>query len=87
MEKYYNRGGQILKLSIIFWILETIFFLIIQGWHWDATTQVEKFCDKFVGYGIDIGVIFIFLAFMKTTEYVINFSKDYSEYFKNDIYK
>ena len=34
--------------AAIFWIIETILFLIIEGWHYEATNTVEKWCDKVV---------------------------------------
>jgi len=34
--------------SFVFWIIETIVFLIIEGWHLKATHPVEIYCDKTV---------------------------------------
>lgn len=33
---------------VILWILETLFFLIIEGWHLKATNPIEIFFDKVV---------------------------------------
>jgi hypothetical protein len=33
-------------LGFIFWLLETIIFLIIEGWHIKATHPIEINCDK-----------------------------------------
>lgn len=30
----------------IFWAIETILFLIIEGWHFEAISPVEIFCDN-----------------------------------------
>ncbi len=38
-------------LVFFFWIAETSVFLYTQGWHWQATTRHEIFCDKIVSYG------------------------------------
>jgi hypothetical protein len=34
--------------GFIFWIIETIVFLIIEGWHWKAKNPIEIYCDKTV---------------------------------------
>ena len=35
-------------LSFSFWFIETIIFLIIDGWHYKATNPIEIYCDKLV---------------------------------------
>jgi len=32
----------------IFWLLETIVFLIIEGWHYKATNHIEIYLDSIV---------------------------------------
>lgn len=34
--------------SFIFWILETVAFLSIEGWHWKATNPIEIWFDSVV---------------------------------------
>jgi len=34
--------------GIFFWIVETLVFLIIEGWHYEATNSIEIYCDKIV---------------------------------------
>jgi hypothetical protein len=36
--------------GFIFWLLETIVFLIIEGWHIKATHPIEINCDNIVSY-------------------------------------
>jgi hypothetical protein len=36
--------------GFIFWLLETIVFLIIEGWHIKATHPIEINCDEIVLY-------------------------------------
>ena len=57
--KQTNELAQkILRLVIIFWIVETIIFLIIEGWHWSATNSIEILCDKIVIYIFAIWIFF-----------------------------
>ena len=30
----------------IFWAIETIIFLLIEGWHLKATSEIEIYCDS-----------------------------------------
>lgn len=30
----------------VFWAIENILFLIIEGWHFSATNPIEVYCDK-----------------------------------------
>jgi hypothetical protein len=34
--------------GLLFWSVETIIFLIIEGWHWKATNPTEIWCDNAV---------------------------------------
>jgi len=42
LAKSFWTGG------FIFWLTETIIFLIIEGWHLKATNPIEIYCDKIV---------------------------------------
>lgn len=48
LKKYYYLCGLLFRLGWIFWLLETAFFLVEQGWHWKATTIGERVCDTIV---------------------------------------
>ena len=34
--------------GFIFWAIETIIFLLIEGWHLKATSKIEIYCDSLV---------------------------------------
>ena len=38
----------VLKIAFWFWILETVVFLFIDGWHWTAVNPIEIELDKIV---------------------------------------
>ena len=54
--------------SFAFWIIETIIFLIIEGWHWKATNKIEIYCDKLVNnmwlFGFNLTTYFLLFVFM-----------------------
>ena len=52
LSKLFLFGG------VLFWILETLFFIIIYGWHWNAYNVIEKICDNFAMWLITIGFAF-----------------------------
>lgn len=62
LAKNFYIGG------FVFWIIETIIFLIYEGWHWEATNPIEIYCDKIVSsmwnfaitLSVCIGVYYIF---------------------------
>lgn len=71
MKKYFNLGNWILEVTFVFWILETIIFLILQGWHLKATTHAEKICDLVANAGFIVSFALFFVAFSRTTKYMI----------------
>lgn len=50
-----------------FWFVETIWFLILEGWHWKATSPNEIIADRIVSF-----MIFIWLIlFIKSLDIII----------------
>jgi len=47
----------VFAISLITWISETAFFLIKEGWHWEATSVYEKNFDKAVFIMTTIGLV------------------------------
>lgn len=46
--RWTNIVLYIFWLTALFWIAETAFFIIIEGWHETATNPIEKICDSVV---------------------------------------
>ena len=44
------------------WIVETIVFQIIDGWHWKAISPAEKLVDNILGYVAFAAFIFLILS-------------------------
>lgn len=54
--------------GFIFWIIETIIFLIIEGWHLKATNPSEIYCDKIASnmwtFALNLTLCVILYAFL-----------------------
>lgn len=46
IKKHYNRLIIIGRIFVIFWVSETIFFLLRDGSHYKAISYQEKICDN-----------------------------------------
>lgn len=44
LKKYYNKAKISIKIAFVFWIVETIVFLFIHGWHY-YPIGIEKYFD------------------------------------------
>lgn len=55
------RISQIFGIAfLIFWQVETWYFIIRDGWHWKAITEAEKTCDGIASMLLTISFIFFF---------------------------
>ncbi len=62
MKKKYELSMKIFLIGSIFWVLETVIFLTIEGWHWKAISPMEIMCDKIVTYTFGVALFFWFLS-------------------------
>ena len=51
--------------SMILWVVETVGFLIYEGWHIEATHNLEIALDKTVSFMITLALMFLILALYK----------------------
>lgn len=56
MKKIYNSGLIIIISTTIFWLIYTVVFLFIDGWHFKAISQIEKLCDIITNISWRIGI-------------------------------
>lgn len=61
--------------TILFWLSETISFLIIEGWHWKATSRAEILCDSIVTLAVNVIIILFFVVFINVIDYLLTPSK------------
>lgn len=59
--------------GFIFWLLETIVFLIIEGWHIKATHPIEINCDKIVLHMLEFALN---LTIVTSIYFLININKN-----------
>jgi len=76
MKRTYKIASIILLIVILFWIGETVFFLIKDGWHYRPLSVAEAQCDKIVSYIFTLGWIFIAWAMIQTIQWAIRAKDD-----------
>lgn len=69
----WNVTKKFFIIGFIFWLLETIVFLIIEGWHLKATHPIEIQCDKIV---VNLWGICLHLAIYIFINYLIKLNKN-----------
>ena len=60
-------------VGFIFWVIETIIFLIIEGWHYKATNPIEIYCDKIV---VNFWNVAFNITVVTCTYFLINLDKN-----------
>lgn len=68
----WNVTKKIFIIGFVFWLLETIVFLIIEGWHLKATNPIEINCDKIV---VNLWDVCLHLAIYIFINYLIKLNK------------
>ena len=58
--------------GFVFWIIQTIIFLIIEGWHYKAINPTEIFCDKIAS---DIWTFALNLTIVTCVYFLINLNR------------
>jgi len=66
----------ILISGSIFWILETIYFLFVYGWHYAAINEVEKTCDKIVSIIWTVGIVLFISVLCDVLNFLLSSNKN-----------
>jgi len=45
---WYKLAKSLAVVGILIWLAETVYFLLLEGWHWRATNPLEVWCDGVV---------------------------------------
>lgn len=56
-KKLWKYSKVYFNLGFLFWIAETIYFLIKHGWHWKAINEQEQICDNIASVFIMAGAL------------------------------
>lgn len=67
MVTIYKISIAIVKYTFLFWLAETLIFMLIEGWHYSATSDIEKRLDFISEIGFGIG---FFLYSVAVTRWV-----------------
>lgn len=54
------------------WIAETLYFLIVNGWHWKSTIEAEKLLDTIVFWFWFAAIIIMLSVMIDIIEYLLN---------------
>lgn len=58
----WSLSGKLALFTVAFWIAETTYFIITEGWHIKATSQHEILCDKIVSVGFNSVIVLIIIV-------------------------
>lgn len=64
----YKFGNWLLRMSVAFWLFETIIFIAIYGWHWTPYNEIEKEFDKWVSCGFLLSIVLHLISFLMLVE-------------------
>lgn len=74
VKKYYKIALFFAKLTVICGLIKFIFFQLLEGWHWEITNSVEKWC----GDGVNALALSALISFMlATSELIEEYIKHY----------
>lgn len=72
LKKVWSICKGLALATIMFWILETVIFLIIGGWHVKPIRDAEKACDNIVQFSLFVCA----LMFIHVVSDIINRIKE-----------
>ena len=56
MKKLYKIATIIMLIGLLFWFIETIYFLIAHGWHLEAHNDAERTCDVISSFIMNVAI-------------------------------
>jgi hypothetical protein len=72
----WKLGKMLCAVGVAFWLIETVYFLIAYGWHWEAINNAEKTCDTIaVGFWCG-GFMFIGIVVIDVIEYLLSSTEE-----------
>ena len=63
-------------LFIIFWQVETWFFIIRDGWHWKAISESEKTCDGIASFLLTVSITLLFSIVYEVVDLYVHIKED-----------
>jgi flagellar biosynthesis protein FlhB len=75
-KKIWGLAKGLMFATIIFWIMETVIFLIIDGWHLTPIREAEKICDNIVEVGAYVFLLMYVFVATNVIDYLLSYKKD-----------
>ena len=72
MKKRYKAMNIMLAIGVSLWIIETVFFLIRDGWHMKAISSEEQMLDYISATFINIGIILFASMLLSIVKMFVN---------------
>ena len=63
-KQLFKLAINLILIGLAFWFIETLYFLIIHGWHWVAINKYEERCDSVVSFLWSTSAVMIVISFM-----------------------
>jgi len=75
-KKMWKWTQKISFITFCFWIFETVFFLIVEGWHTKANSKSEKICDSIVSFTFNIVFIVFAVILINVVDSILSSKED-----------
>lgn len=72
MKRMYFVGCNIMWCTFIYWLVYTIIFLFVDGWHMEAISPVEKTLDTIASVGWNIGLLLVIFPMINKLSDIID---------------
>lgn len=72
MKRRYKAMNIMLVIGVSLWIIETVFFLIRDGWHMKAISSEEQMLDYISATFINIGIILFASMLLSIVKMFVN---------------
>ena len=72
MKRRYKAMNIMLVIGVSLWVMETVFFLIRDGWHMKAISSEEQMLDYISATFINIGIILFASMLLSIVKMFVN---------------
>lgn len=70
-KKVFRVGETLISFGFLFWLIETLLFLFIDGWHLKATHPLEILCDAIASFALSTALFLIIYASTRIVEILL----------------
>lgn len=73
--RFYSFGRSIVGWSFLFWLIYTIIYQFVDGWHWAPVSTSEKILDLLVSTVWEIGVLIMVICWVQKMDQTMEKTK------------